>query len=239
MVYYDELWKNGPRLARSEEAFSLSTDSVMLANFVSAKSAKQIIDLGCGAGVLTVLMAEKYPRAQITGLEIQEESARLSRLSLEASKTQNAEIICGDLRECRKIFAAGQFDMLVSNPPYFPVNSGYSAPNESRRIAREEVCCNLQDLFSAAGYLCRFGGTFCLVHRAERLSEIFSTAEKFGFAPKRLRMVCHRLSLAPNIVLIECKRGAKSGLHIDPPLILANEDGTDSDEAILIYHKSI
>ena len=88
-------------------------------------------------------------------------------------------IITGDLREYRQLTAAESFDFVVSNPPYFAERSGYSAPLEHRAASREERSCTLGDICAAAGWALRWGGSFALVHRPERLSEIFC-AMRFG-----------------------------------------------------------
>ncbi len=238
MIYYDELFPNGPQIARTEESFKLSTDSVLLAHFVNATSPKNIVDLGSGAGVLTVLMAHKYKNARVTGVEIQESSAKLSQLSIEKNNFHDrTEIINCDLREFKKYFSAGEYDTIVSNPPYFPVKSGYSAPLEARKIAREEICCTLRDVFSAAAYLTKWGGAFFLVHRPERLAEICVMGAEYGLEPKRLRVVQYKVDSAPSLILVECKRGAKAGLIFEKPLVLANDDGTDSAETLDIYKR--
>lgn len=238
MIEFDELWKAGPRLARAESGFRLSTDSVLLAYFVNTPKPSRIIDLGSGTGVLTVLLAEKYPGAHITGIEIQQGSAELSRLSLrENSFDENCEVLCADLRKHRSLLPAGKFDLVVSNPPYFPAKGGYSAPEKQRRIAREEVCCTLTDICRAAAYLCRWGGTFAMVHRPERLSEICCMATAEGLEPKRLRFVQYKARSVPSLVLMAFRRGANPGLMLEPPLILANEDGNDTEEVIRIYHR--
>ena len=131
----------------------------------------------------------------------------------------------------------GEYGLVVSNPPYFPVDSGYNAPADSRAIARDERCLTLDQLCEAAKYLCRWGGAFAMVHRPERLSEIFCTLTHHGLEPKRLRMVQYKAGHAPNLVLIEARRGGKSGLNIEKPLILCNADGSDSEEAARIYHR--
>lgn len=238
MIEFDELWRGGPKLARTEDSFRLSTDSVLLAHFVNMPNPRAILDLGSGAAVLSVLLADKYKSAALTGVEIQERSVQLSRLSIaESGFSDRIDIINADLREHRSILPAGGFDLVVSNPPYFPVAGGYSAPNEARQIAREEVCCSLSDVCAAAAYLCRWGGSFSLVHRPERLAEICKTASGFGLEPKRLRTVHHKAAAAPSLILLDCRRGAKPGLVFEPPLILANEDGSDSAETIEIYHR--
>lgn len=237
MTGFDELWVGGPRFKQVEGSFKLSTDSVLLAHFAKSVRAKRIIDLGCGAGVLTVLLSAHFPNAEVSGIEIQEQSAALCRENLRENGYDESGIICGDLREHRSLFEAERFDLVVSNPPYFTEKSGFTAPEESRAIARDERFCTLTDLCRAAKYLCRWGGTFMLVHRPERLSEIFCTMTQFGIEPKRLRLVHHRDGAAPNLVLIEGKRGGKPGLIIEKPLILTSPDGGDSPEAKEIYHR--
>ena len=238
MNEYDELWVGGPRFAVSSDGFKLSTDSVLLAHFCEKLRAKKILDLGCGAGVLPILLHLSHPAAEIGGIEIRPESAELARRNL-AANGQNADrILTGDLRSHRTLLTAGAYDLVVSNPPYFASGSGLTAPEEVRATARDERCCTLDDLCTAANYLCRWGGAFALVHRPERLSEIFCTMTAHGLEPKRLRTVQYDVNHAPNLVLVEARRGGKPGLEIEKPLLLCNADGSDSDEVKQIYHRS-
>jgi len=237
MELYDELWVGGPRFAVSTDGFKLSTDSVLLAHFCAGLRANKIIDLGCGAGVLPVLLHGSHPAADIGGVEILPEAAALARENLAANGFAADGIVTGDLRAHRALFSAGAYDLAVSNPPYFAAGSGITAPEEARATARDERCCTLDDLCTAAAYLCRWGGAFALVHRPERLSEIFCALTAHGLEPKRLRMVQHKPDSAPNLVLVEARRGGKPGLSAEQPLILCNPDGSDTDEVKEIYHR--
>ena len=238
-VRFDELWPGGPRFLQSSDGFKLGTDSVLLAHFANTARVKRCIDLGSGAGVLTVLVCEKNKKLRIEGVEIQAESAVLSRQNLDANGlTDRAVIHHADLREHRKFLEAGIYDLVVSNPPYFAENSGKSAPVNSRAIARDERSCSLTDLCTAAGYLCRWGGSFAVVHRPERLSELFCAMTRAGIEPKRLQMVCHRNNSAPSLVLVEGRRGGKPGLTIEAPLVLTRDDGSHSDIVLDIYHRT-
>lgn len=62
-VQYDDLWPGGPRFARSGAGFALGTDSVLLADFAADRRVRRFADLGCGAGVLTVLLLHALPQA--------------------------------------------------------------------------------------------------------------------------------------------------------------------------------
>ncbi len=235
---FDTLWPGGPRFLKDGGGFKLSTDSVLLAHFAADVRAGSIFDLGCGAGVLTVLLALSHPRAALGGIELQPEAAALCRRNLEENGFASAAdgILCGDLRAYRTLLKAGAYDLVVSNPPYFAEGSGYAAPDPARAAARDERTCPLDALCAAAGYLCRWGGAFALVHRPERLAEVFAALQKYGLEPKRLRFVQYSAGRAPSLALIEARRGGKPGLTVCAPLLLTGPDGGDSEEIREIYH---
>ena len=74
-----------------------------------------------------------------------------------------------------------------------------------------------------------------MVHRADRLADIITALKKYNLEPKVLRVVYPKATKEPNLVLIEAKKGAKSGIKILSPLILNNEDGTETEELKQIY----
>ena len=87
-------------------------------------------------------------------------------------------------------------------------------------------------------FLLPTGGSFYLVHKPERLSEIFCTMTKYSLEPKRLREVQYRIGKAPSLVLIEGRRGGRKGISVEAPLILTNEDGTETKEVLEIYRRA-
>lgn len=237
MAEFNELWQGGPVFAQAEH-FKLGTDSVLLASFASAKSAHRGIDLGCASGAVALLLLSGNVRLHMTGLEIVPEAAELARENMEKnSLSTRAEIVCGDIRRHRELFRSGEFDLVVSNPPYFPLGSGRLSPDKERAAARGETDCTLLDICAAAAFLCRTGGRVCFVHKPERLSELFCAMSASGIEPKRLRLVCHTHNSAPNLVLVEGRRGGNPGLKIEPALVLRNPDGTETDEILKIYHR--
>lgn len=232
-----ELWKNGPLFEQSEH-FRLGTDSVLLADFVNIGTRRSGIDLGCGSGILPLLLLERSQALHMTGLEINPDAADIARKNISInSLSERCDIITGDIRLCRDSFRTGQFDLVVSNPPYFAAGSGLISPDEKKASARGELLCSLEDICRAASYLCRTGGAFCLVHRAERLADVICLLREKGFEVKRLRTVAHSREKEPSLVLIEARRGAAAGLKIMPPLFICGEDGRESEEIKRIYHR--
>ena len=237
-IDFVELWKNGPRFAQAEH-FKLGTDCVLLADFVNTAGAKNGIDLGCASGAIDILLLAKSDKLRMTGLEILPAAAEVARCNMaENSFGNRSTIITGDIRQHRQLFKTGEFDLVVANPPYYPLGSGKLSPDAEKAAARGEVSCTLEDIVTAAAYLLRTGGTFSLVYKPERLAEAICAMSAHGLEPKRLRAVCHSMRSAPNLVLLEGKRGAKPGLRIEPQLVLHNEDGTETDEVKRIYHLS-
>lgn len=234
---FEILWQDGPYFKQAEH-FKLGTDCVLLSDFARRPGTHKGIDLGCASGAVMLLMLAANERLDMTGLEIVPEAAELARENMSANTLDSrSRIITGDIRDHRKLFKSGEFDTVVSNPPYFPVNSGFLAEDPERAAARGEVSCTLEDICTAAAYLCRTGGSFYMVHKPERLSEAFCTMSRMGLEPKRLRLVCAKASSAPNLVLIEAKRGGKPGLKIEVPLILTDENGYETKEVKAIYHR--
>ena len=195
-----------------------------------------VCDLGSGGGVLPILLAASKPGLEIRGLEIDPAAVELSRENIALnSMGGNITIINGDIREHRTLLEAGKYDLVLSNPPYFPTGSGYES--DTLPTARGESECSLEDVCRAAVYALRWGGSFAIVHRPERLSELCCTLTACGLEPKRLRMTQYRQGAAPNLLLMEARRGGKPGLVIEPPLIMTDETGGETEEIRKIYRR--
>ena len=231
-----ELWKNGPSF--EDGSFKVSTDSVLLASFASPKG-KNGIDIGCGSGIISLIMLCTNETLHMTGIDVNEDAAETASSNIQRNGlSARYKVICGDIREHRKLFNTGSFDFAVCNPPYYPENSGKLSSNTVKALARGETLCTLEDICKAAAYLLPTGGNFYLVHKPERLSEIFCTMTKYSIEPKRLREVQYRIGRAPNLVLIEGRRGGRKGISVEAPLILTNEDGTETKEVLEIYRRA-
>ena len=199
----------------------------------------QILTIGFFSVVmLGALLLTREPSLTVTGLELRENACRLARRTAQRSGWQE-RLLCrqGDLRRREDLPPAGGFDLVVSNPPYFPPKAGRVSPQETRSVARSEVVCTLEDVCRAAGWLLRWGGRFCVVFPTERLAELLEMARRFGLEPKRLRLVQHDAVGAPGLVLLECRRGGKPGLRAEPTLLLYGPDGRETAEHRRAYFR--
>ncbi len=237
MAEFSRLWENGPVFAQADH-FRLSTDCVLLADFVNMTGQAKGIDLGCASGAIMLLLMTKNERISMTGLEILSSASALAEENMSANLlSERSRIICGDIREHRNLFKSGSFDFAVSNPPYYTPSSGFVSPKEDKATARSELSCSLDDICSAAAFLCRTGGSFFMVYKPERLAEALRVMSEKGLEPKRLRLVCADVSKPPSLILIEARRGGRPGLKFEASLFLNDQDGNESEEYRRIYHR--
>ncbi|MBQ5749450.1 MAG: methyltransferase [Oscillospiraceae bacterium] len=233
-----EILSNGIKVQYPDEHFRLSTDSVVLADFADFRPTDTVCDLGCGCGGLTFLLAAKYPRLHLTGIELQASAAETAKQNAaDNALTERVQILCGDLREHRSMFSPCSFDGVIANPPYYPPKSGEAAKSDALAGARSERTCTLDDLCRAAAWLLKTGGRFYLVHKPERLTDLMVCLRAHGLEPKHLRFVRHRPDSTPSLVLLSCRRGGKAGLTLENDLILFETDGSESAEYRRIYHQ--
>ncbi|MFR0796609.1 MAG: methyltransferase [Oscillospiraceae bacterium] len=235
-VQYDDPWPGGPRFARSGAGFALGTDSVLLADFAADRRVRRFADLGCGAGVLTVLLLHALPQAAAVGVELQPDAAQLCRNNLEANGlTGRAQILCADLREHRAVLPAGSFDLVVANPPYFAAGSGYTCPTpcartRARRAAPAPWTSALPWPIHALG---RLGRARAPAGAAERAA--VRSLSPPGSSPRACAPWRTRRDGGAQPVLVEARRAEPGSLL--PPLALCAPDGTDSEEIRRIYHR--
>lgn len=232
----DELQRNGYRIIQNPERFCFGMDAVLLSGFARAKKQERCLDLGCGNGIIPILMEAKTEGKHFTGLEIQPESADMAKRSVALNGLQDRiDIVEGDIKDASKIFGASSFHVVTTNPPYMTAQHGLTNLYEAKTIARHEVLCNLEHIIRESARLLMPGGRFYMVHRPFRLAEIISLMVQYRMEPKRMRLVYPYVDREPNMVLIEGLRGGKSRMTVEKPLIVYKEPGKYTDEIYDVY----
>ena len=227
-----ELLRGKYTLHLPEGTFPLSTDSMVLADFVRLGRNASVLDLGSGCGTLGLLLCSRDEQCRVTGIELDKTAHEAALDNIHRNHlTDRMESICADLRSAQQQIPPGSFSACVSNPPYFPGG----ASSTSFPIARQEARCTLDDLFRSAAWAVKYGGDFFLVHKPERLAEICVTAARYQMEAKRLCLVRHRASDDVDLILVQCRKGAKPGL-IWESLVLYEADGTPTGRCRQIYH---
>ncbi|MBP9997363.1 MAG: tRNA1(Val) (adenine(37)-N6)-methyltransferase [Lachnospiraceae bacterium] len=234
----DDLQRNGYRIIQDPGKFCFGIDAVLLSAFAKAKKGDKVLDMGTGTGVIPILMAARTDADHFTALEIQEESADMAQRSVSLNGLEDRiDIVKGDIKQIAEILPKAKMDVVTCNPPYMINDHGLKNDADAMTIARHEILCTLEDVISGAASMLKSGGNFYMVHRPFRLSEICVLLTKYNLEPKRMRFVYPYADKEPNMVLIEAKRGAKSRVTIEKPLIVYEAPGKYTPEVRDLYEK--
>ena len=221
----DDLQAGGLFLIQKKNAFRFGIDAVLLSAFAEVKKGDRVLDLCTGSGVIPVLLSYKTEASEIYGIEIMPEIAEMAERSVKYNKINNVFIKTGDIKSADKEYGCGCFDVITCNPPYIKDGSGLKNPEDLKKIARHEVLCTLEDVIKTSAKLLKFGGKLCMVHRAERLTDVLSLMRKYKIEPKRLRMIHPSKGKNANLLLVEGALGGGSFLKVLEPLTVYDESG--------------
>lgn len=231
--------QNGYSLIQKKDTFKFGVDAVLLADFADVKNSDNVVELGTGTGVVSILTYAKKKPSAITALEIQEEMADMAARSVLLNGLQQfIEVKCIDLREAPGILGKAGFDCVITNPPYVKKDSGINNPQETKAISRFEIMCTLEDVVQSSKELLRTGGKLFMVHRTDRLADIIYEMRIQGLEPKRIRFVHSSPSRRPHLLLIEGVRGGRPELKFMDPLYIYGEDGEYTEEIHRIYGRN-
>ncbi|NCD41119.1 MAG: methyltransferase domain-containing protein [Bacteroidia bacterium] len=113
----------------SRSSMKVGTDAVLLGAFADTSGASQILEIGTGCGIISLMLAQRS-NAQITAIDIHYESFAEASENFAASKwSKRLKAVHGDIRDL-----AGSYNLIVSNPPYFA--RSLKSQNEKRNFAR-------------------------------------------------------------------------------------------------------
>ncbi|MDD3890031.1 MAG: tRNA1(Val) (adenine(37)-N6)-methyltransferase [Syntrophomonadaceae bacterium] len=240
LVYSDEtlddLILGDFKLIQAVQGYRFSLDAVLLAHFPVLGGVRNVVDFGTGSGVIPILLATRSPSITVTGLELQESMVdRANRTINYNGLVEKIKIINGGINNVNDIFPANYTDLVVTNPPFWKKGEGKISQNEEEAIARHEISLDLPTLIAAGAYVLRQGGNMCIIHRADRLSEIINIYEKNKLHLKRLRTIHTFCDREAKLVLVEGQKNGGGSFTILPPLIIYKKPGEYCDELQQLY----
>ncbi len=209
------------KIYQAKSGYRFSLDALLLADFPALKSCKSILELGAGSGVISLLLALKYPKACVTGVEIQESLYRRAARNAEVNNlSDRVSFVHADLRELPGKFSAGSFELCVMNPPFRKPGTGRISPGDERAAARHELKGGIEEAIKTARIMLKNRGRLCVVYHPERLSELVTLMKAHSLEPKRLRFIHSHTKDEARMVLIEAVKDGAPGLKTLPPLFV-------------------
>lgn len=232
----DELFDGRLRIIQKKEGYRFSIDAILLAHFASHVSADSIIDLGTGSGIVPLILAKRTSAPTIVGVEVQEAMADMAERTIMLNGfADRVSILHEDLRSLCSRFDASSFDLVVSNPPYYPVEEGRINPDEEKAIARHEIMAKVEDVIGISHYLVRPSGLVVIIFPARRMVDLLFKLRESGLEPKLLQIIYSHKHDEGKLVIVESVKRGNPEIEIKRPFFIYADEGEYSKEMQKIY----
>ncbi len=212
-------------LIQNTEGLTFGTDALLLAGYINGKYERGV-ELGGGTGIISMLLLARGKVEKIECLEIQEEYAELIGRNAEHNGFSSRLFpIAVDVREYKP---ERECEIVFTNPPYMKTTSGRANLDDKKNLARHEVAGTIYDFCKSGARALKYGGSFAVVYRPDRLIDLIDAMRSSGLEPKRMTFVHANEMAEPSMVLIEAKKGGKCGLKLTKPLLIyKNKDNKE------------
>ncbi|WMZ85587.1 tRNA1(Val) (adenine(37)-N6)-methyltransferase [Staphylococcus pseudintermedius] len=232
----DYLIREDLRIIQNDAVFSFSTDALLLGHFTEVRKRDRILDMCAGNGVIPLLLSDKGNNV-ITGVEIQPQLVNMAVRSVQYNHLEDRiTMVEMDINALIQAYSPAQFDLITCNPPYFKANQTNQHQLEAHKIARHEIYCTLDDCLRVSNHLLKEGGRVVMVHRAERMLDLFESMRHYRIEPKRLHMIFSKPGKAAQTIVVEGRKGGRQDLDIAPPFYIYDEQGDYTPEMKEIYY---
>ncbi|MEA4970758.1 MAG: methyltransferase [Candidatus Pelethousia sp.] len=210
MYAIEDLQEGGLRIVVEKPGFSYGHDAVLLAGFTRVKPGERLLDLGCGCGILSVLL-ERRAGAKVTAVDIRPEACELCRASAQMNG-QDIRVLEADLRELKLGAGEPPYAAIVCNPPYF--GEGTASPDAARRLCTRQEAATIADVAACAKRMLKTGGKLFLCYPVRGLAACIAALVNEGLQPKRMRPVAtgDKPERPPYLILLEARKGGGEGL---------------------------
>ncbi len=211
-------------------AMKVGTDGVLLGGWAEntmhdAQCTMHVLDIGTGSGLIALMLAQRFPNAQILGIDIDKASAHQAAENFAASpwadRLEAKHISLQELTNYKLLnetislnsqLPTFNFQLIVSNPPYF--RDALKCPEAGRKQARHTDSLSYDELIRCAAQLLAPNGVLALILPAEAESDIMTLTAVNGLYPLRITRV-HTTPIKPAKRILMSFIKSRSGLLKD------------------------
>jgi len=221
--------------------YRFSLDAVLAAQFVVPKGGQRVLDLGCGCGIIGLILAYRIAELTVCGLELQAELAHIAAENILANGySQRMQVIEGSVCGIDQLVQAEAFDLVICNPPYGAPQGGRINRHSQAAFARHELCGSLADFIRGAAYSVRNRGRVVFIYPARRGANLLRELMRHRLTPKRMQPIYSSPGAeSARLLLIEAvKNGGDQFEILAPFYIYQQANGAYSPAMQALYEEN-
>ena len=214
------------RVEQDRCAMKISTDAVLLGTLAQSRPPKCILDIGTGTAVIALMLAQRFPQANLTAVELDPEAASQARENCEQSPfSDRLTVMQGRFQD----FPVEEpFDLLVSNPPFFPDHLPASDPKRNQALHTHSL--SFEELLHKASQLLAPTGSFWVILPPRQMQDFFQCANDNGLFPGTRVLIRDNASKPVHREVVGFTFSEPLPSVLPMELLLKNEDGSYSED---------
>jgi len=222
----DDLLHGELKIIQRKKGVRYSADALLLAHFsLPFVDGKRVLDMGCGNGVVALIIAQRGSPKSVTGVEIQQGLYELARRNAELNRTDPpVKVVLADAIDMADTIPKKSMDIVVTNPPFRRAGSGRVSPDPERAISRHEIRMDLPGWFDSAIRVTGTDGTIFLVYPVSEQKRLEKAVREKGLHIARRQYALDRPEGRKRLVLVMITSG-KCETEELPAIPIETEDG--------------
>ncbi len=189
---------------QDKTAMKVGVDGVLLGAWVDVDNAQNMLDIGTGTGLLSLMLAQKSS-AHIVAVEIDENACNQAKENVLLSKwSERIEIVNTSIQEFA-ISSNQKFDLVICNPPYF--SASLNSADQQRNIARHDDNLPLDILIASVVKLLVGNGRFSMIYPFDKKNELLNIAKRYKLSPKKILNIKGTEQKKANRLVVELSFG--------------------------------
>lgn len=212
-------------IKQSKDVFPITTDSILLGSWVQANNPTMALDIGCGTGILSLMLAQRYPFIKkIVAIDKSLEAVQCAQQNFANSSWH--EKLSVECTSWNNFLSNDRFDLIICNPPYF--TNSLPSENLNKSLQRHAAELDFNTLATVVTQHLSSTGSFGMIIPANQESMLSYYLNQKGLLLNRLARIFNTMQADASLILMEFSRNMKSLICDD--LFLIDEQGNKTIE---------
>lgn len=197
---------------QARSSMKVGTDSVVLGCLCEVDTAKQVLDIGTGTGLLSLMVAQRNSNCTIDAVEINADAATEAKQNINNSKWNDRITLYNKSIQEYAVSKDAIYDLVICNPPYFEVEKSYAIASQARTNARQTQSLSFDELINCVQKLLTNEGSFWMILPTQEAQLFLAKASDKLYLTKQI-LIYPKPNKIANRVVLQLKKSKGNTLH--------------------------